>query len=74
MIASLNAEQILGPSWVRVSPNVVATINTVTSRLLLSSLSMCLIFSQNDFTQGSEFLHAHLYWPKKIKNAKFIGF
>ena len=40
------------------------------SLLSLSSLSLlspCLLFSQNDFTQDSEFLHASLYWPKKIK-------
>ena len=30
-------------------------------------LSICLFFSQKDFTLG---LHVNLYWPKKMKNAK----
>ena len=36
--------------------------------LCLSLLSsMCLLFSEKDFTKGSEFLHPNLYLPKKMK-------
>ena len=58
-------------------PYAVPTINTVTSphhtlfsssSLLLSPpLSMCLLFSQKDFTYGSDFLRANLYAPRKKK-------
>ena len=37
--------------------------------LLHLFLSSLFHVSQTDFTKGSEFFHANLYWPKKMKNA-----
>ena len=62
-------------AWIMHHPNTV-TINTVTSPLSFShlSLSLCVYVSlRRTLPRVLNFLFAHLYWIKKMENGQKVG-